>query len=218
MHTGRSCSHFQYLYFMKTVLLTTEYFGPVSSYKLMHGAELALIEHCENYQKKSYRNRCRISSPNDIVLLTVPLASGKNSKCPIAEVTISYEVDWIEAHHQSLLACYGKSPYYEYYIDDLLEILHRNYEKLIDLNTALTAYIVKYLDIETGVAPTAEYQKSVNNQTIDLRRYDYLNRSKLDIEAVSYEQVWSDRHDFRSDLSILDLLFCKGPEGILFLD
>lgn len=203
---------------MKTVLLTTEYFGPISSYKLMHELGTTFVEYCENYQKKSYRNRCRISSPNDVVLLTVPLTSGKNSKCPISEVTISYEEDWIAAHAQSLLACYGKSPYYEFYIDDLLTILNRKYERLLDLNKKLMDYLVDALDLDTLVVPTEAYQKAADDQVFDLRRHDYLNRPMLEIKAAPYTQVWSGRHGFRPDLSILDLLFCKGPEGILYLE
>ena len=202
---------------MKSVLLTTEYFGPISSYQLINRAELALVEHCENYQKKSYRNRCRILSPNDVVMLSVPLESGKNSKCPIGDVKISYDDDWITEHSQSLKACYGKSPYYEYYIDDLLDILQQKHSYLVDLNEALTTYLLKCLELETPLRRTEDFQKEVHMDTIDVRRYDYLNRSKLEIEALKYNQVWSDRHSFIADLSILDLLFCKGPEGILYL-
>jgi len=202
---------------MKNVVLTTEYFGPVSSYYLINNSNLTYIEYFENYQKKSYRNRCKLSSSSGVVLLSVPLKSGKSKQCPISEVEISYEKDWISEHLQAMLSCYGKSPFYEFYIDDIASILRAEYSTLLELNESLHEFLLKALGIETNVTPTSAYNKVYNEETLDLRKYHYSNRSKLHIEFKEYWQVWSDRQPFISDLSILDLLCCKGPEGIFFL-
>ncbi len=201
---------------MNSVLLTTEYFGPISSYRAIEQSSAAYIEYHENYQKKSYRNRCRLLSPNGVILLSIPLSSGKNSKCPIQEVTISYQNDWIAEHFQSFLSCYGKSPYYEYYIDGIMSILHQKHTRLIDLNSALLDFMVKKIGLETPIGKTSSYLKDID--ILDLRAHTYLNRSKITPPSVSYNQVWSDRYPFEQDLSILDLLFCKGPESILYLE
>ena len=41
--------------------------------------------------------------------------------------------------------------------------------------------------------------------------------SLLDIEARPYYQVFAQKHGFLPDLSIVDLLFNQGPEGVLWL-
>jgi len=202
---------------MKTVVLTTEYLGPVSSYYCMHRTGTALIEHCENYQKKSYRNRCRIATANGPVTLSVPLQGGKSSQCPIAEVAISYDTDWPTAHLQALTAAYSNSPFFEYYVPDLEAIMRQRHQYLTSLNDDLRAFVVKALQLECTVGKTTDYRREYTAETLDLRKYHYTNRSVLDIPAKPYWQVWDDRFSFQADLSIVDLLFCKGPEGILYL-
>lgn len=200
-----------------TILLTTEYLGPISSYALMSRYH-TLIEYHENYQKKSYRNRCYIATPAGVELLSVPLKSGKNSRCPISEVEISYESDWISAHLQSLSTYYGSSPYYEYYIDDITEILLQRHNHLLTLNTVLLEHLVAVLDIETHLSPTETFEKTPSLTIRDLRKHDYKGRNDVLLIEQPYQQVWFDRQPFMKDLSIVDLLFCKGPESILYLD
>lgn len=199
------------------VILPIEYFGPVSSYALMHHTDRTILECKENYQKKSYRNRSRVLSPNGVEVLSVPLKSGKNNRCPIVDVEISYENDWIAEHLQTLKTCYGGSPYFEYYIDDIQHILLEKHSSLVELNTALQNHLAVKLDVSVVYFFTEDYQK-VYPDAIDLRRMDYIKRDVPELAFQPYEQVWFDKHEFVKDLSILDLLFCKGPESILYLE
>lgn len=203
--------------FMNTVLLNTEYFGPVSSYVAKYEADHIFIEHCENYQKKSTRNRTLLLSPNGVITLSIPLTAGKNNKCPISEVEISYDQDWIEEHCQALLSCYGKSPYYEYYIDDITNILWQKNSSLLVLNNLLTNYCKKSLGIDTGLIPTENYKKQITEEGLDLRGLSFEKRKPMMPPAKQYRQVWDDRFDFVPGLSVLDLLFNHGPESGYYL-
>ena len=61
----------------KIAILTTEYMPPISSFWLMNNSDKIIIEHCENYQKKSTRNRSKILGVNGVDVLSVPLKKGK---------------------------------------------------------------------------------------------------------------------------------------------
>ena len=67
----------------KSAILTTEYLPPISSFWLMNKVEKIIMEHSENYQKKSTRNRAKIMGVNGIDILSVPLKKGKNNRMPI---------------------------------------------------------------------------------------------------------------------------------------
>lgn len=202
---------------MKSLLLTTEYMGPISSYWHVARADEAWVEAHENYQKKSYRNRCQILSPNGVQTLSVPLASGKNSKCPISEVAISYAHDWIDEHSQALLSSYGKAPYYEYYMPDIEAIWAEKKDSLLALNDHLQHYLLQRLSIDTAVTHTTSYVKDYGPEVADLRKSSYSHRAIDPNLPKPYTQVWFDRFGFQPDLSILDLLFCKGPEAGYYL-
>ena len=65
------------------MLLSTAYFPPVEYFaKIAEGFSLSpdsvkpsviYIEACENYQKQSYRNRCRFYAENGVQNLTFPI-------------------------------------------------------------------------------------------------------------------------------------------------
>ncbi|MFA6351435.1 MAG: WbqC family protein, partial [Bacteroidales bacterium] len=63
---------------MDTVWLSTAYFGPTHYFDLIKKAEVVWVEACENYQKQSYRNRCRILSANGPITLSIPIKKGRS--------------------------------------------------------------------------------------------------------------------------------------------
>jgi len=160
---------------MKSVVLTTEYLGPISSYYCKNRCEAVMVEHHENYQKKSYRNRCRIATANGLALLSVPLQGGKSSQCPIAEVAVAYDTDWPTEHLQALTAAYSSSPYFEYYIPEMAAILQRKHTSLLSLNNALQAFVLKAWQLDVKIKPTTNYNRDYSEDVIDLRKYHYTN-------------------------------------------
>ncbi len=200
----------------KTAILTTEYLPPISSFWLMNRCSEVLIEHCENYQKKSTRNRSKILAVNGIDILSVPLQKGKNSRMPITEVEISYESEWVANHLHAIKSAYGNAPYFEYYFDDIERILKHGHNKLIDLNAALVQFLIKSFDLETNIKTSKEYLRDYPND-VDIRKMGFNKREIEGFVPKSYNQVFEEKHDFVEDLSAFDLLMCKGPEGVLWL-
>jgi hypothetical protein len=204
------------------ILIETQYIPTIAFYSLLYKSDVMLIDKHENYHKGSFRNRCEILSSQGRISLSVPLQSGKNNQLPIEEVRINNEENWQVNHLRSIKSCYGKSPYYEYYYPIVEEILSKEYEFLFQLNQIFIERFAKVLDIQGKISFT-EIFRSESNSSIQLKR-DFISpkarlRQQIDseIELKPYDQVFSDELEFESNLSILDLIFCLGPEAILYL-
>lgn len=231
-------------------LLSTAYFPPISYFAAiaqeMEGlirtgddrknilpsplsSSVVFIETCENYQKQSYRNRCRFYGADGVQTLSFPIVHDNGThKNLISEVKVDYRKPWVLQHKRAITSAYGTSAYFEYYQDELFNILDAHPEKVIDLNTALLKFFLEKIGIKADIHFTEEFcmdgSVSLNGQKIaceDLREVIHPKRqnnilSDLELEKP-YFQVFSPKHGFKPDLSIMDLLFNEGPDSILFL-
>lgn len=174
------------------------------------------IEASEHYQKKSYRNKCRLLGPNGIRSFSIPLIKGKHNGTSIREVKISYDENWSS---QLLKLCgsnYRKSPYYDFIIDELSLILKKNHEHLFDLNMELLHWIIRFLELDCEVQFTTEYHKQLGDDIFDMREY-FKPGKPLNSPQTAYPQVFIEKHGFVPNLSILDMLFCCGRESLNYL-
>lgn len=178
------------------------------------------IEACENFQKQSYRNRCRLYGAEGVQTLSFPiLHEGGTHKIPISEIKIDYKTPWVQQHERAIISAYGMSAYFDYYKDELFAILEAGHERLFDLNLALMRFFIEKTGIMVDLRLTEDYEREP--QMEDLREVIHPKRpntilSELDLEKP-YFQVFAPKYGFQSDLSIMDLLFNEGPDSILFL-
>lgn len=179
------------------------------------------IEACENFQKQSYRNRCRFYGADGVQTLSFPIKhEGGTHKIPISEIKIDYKTPWVQQHERAIESAYRTSAYFEYYQDELFAILEHGYEKLFDLNMALIRFFIEKTGIMVDIRQTDDYC-AVPAGVEDLREMIHPKRpnnilADLKLEKP-YFQVFSRKHGFQSDLSIMDLLFNEGPDSILYL-
>ena len=192
------------------VLLPTSYFGPSSYYKLINSGT-AYIEVYETYQKRSIRNRCQILTANGPVKLSVPLAKGKTLS-PIMSTKIAYEFPWVDEHLKSIASAYNSSPYIDYYLPSIEEILRTSPDTLFGLNRTIIDWVSHTFHL-AEVRYTKEFHPSYPDNSLDLR---YKPASYL-AEIESYDQVFKAKYGYVAGLSILDLIFNVGPETELFL-
>lgn len=219
------------------IVLSTAYMAPVAYYAVMMHGENVCIEAHENYQKQSYRNRCIVGSEQGSQCLSVNVVAG-NSKQLITDVQISDHADWQHQHEEALATNYGNSPFYEYYIDELLEMLHKGHDgTLFSLNENMRRKLCELIGMEDRVSYTDDYVVTTATEEtpvvlsaqgqeeplIDLRTTLHPKRP-LELAVpqfcpISYYQISGvgGRQPFMPNLSILDLLFNMGPESILVL-
>ena len=178
------------------------------------------IEACENFQKQSYRNRCRFYGAEGVQTLSFPiLHEGGTHKIPISEIKIDYKTPWVQQHERAIISAYGMSAYFDYYKDELFAILEAGHERLFDLNLALMRFFIEKTGIMVDLRLTEDYEREP--QMEDLREVIHPKRpntilSELDLEKP-YFQVFAPKYGFQSDLSIMDLLFNEGPDSIIYL-
>ena len=173
-----------------------------------------LIEACESFQKQSYRNRCRICAADGPQILQVPiLHSGSRL---IRDIRIDYSKSWQHLHRHAISTAYGPSPFYQYYWDSLDAILSRNHEYLFDLNLEMTDKLLKLLHLRTPVALTTDYEPNPTGK-VDMRSAISPKKEPAGSSFKDYYQVFNSRLGFIPNLSIIDLLFCEGPEATAYL-
>ena len=193
------------------MIIETQYLPPIDTFILASKYRTICIEAHENYQKKSFRNRANIIGANGILSLSVPLKKGKHNQKSIREVEISYTESWPKIHIQSIISAYQSSPYFEFYCDPIFDIIKGEEKYLYPLNVKLLKTITSLLDIE--VQETKSYEFEVEN---DFRSKIVPNSFPL-MHQKSYQQVFSEKFDFIPHVSIIDALFCLGPELKLYL-
>ena len=229
-------------------LLSTAYFPPVSYFAAMAeemeglsnrldgssslelSPSVVYIEACENYQKQSYRNRCRFYAADGVQALTFPVVhEGGTHKLPISEIKVDYSTPWLQQHERAIVSAYRTSAYFEYYQDELFGILESRPERLFDLNMALIRFFTEKTGLCVDIRVTEDYSRDGavlqpdGSETLcdDLREKIHPKRtnnilSDLGLEKP-YFQVFSGKYGFQPDLSIMDLLFNEGPDSILYL-
>lgn len=209
---------------MTTALLQTTYFGPVQWYQKLKRYDHCVIEQYDSYQKQTYRNRCVIATANGLQALTVPVEVG-GKKEEVREVRISDHNQWRRVHWNALQSAYSESPFFEYYADDIRPFFEQKYEFLIDFNEAIRQKMCELLDIETSVSYSSGFRvhgsgfKVQGSGFMDFREVIHAKHPQDDPEFQprSYWQVFQHRYGFQPNLSILDLLFCMGPEAVFYL-
>ena len=199
-----------------SVVLSTSYFPPASYFAVMAQVDRVYLEACENYQRQTYRNRCTLLAANGTETLSVPVEHSDSVKIPIRQVRIACHMPWQNKHFRALESAYRRSPFYEYYVDDLKPFFEEKPDSLYDHNTQITSVLCELIGLDITLKNTTSYQTALPSGTLDGRALSHPNSSGNDSDSLfrpePYEQVFSLRHGFRANMSILDVIFHLGPD------
>jgi hypothetical protein len=146
-------------------------------------------------------------------MLIVPVKHYHRHK-PVKDVEIDYGFAWQKQHLKSLQTAYGKAPYYAYYIDDIKKILLSKPRYLFDLNELLLTKCLEFLNVEKKIFTTDGYIEVPESGVFDLR--DVIHPKKkgaefFEMKSVDYFQVFG--RNFERYISVIDLIFCEGPNA-----
>lgn len=198
-------------------IFSTAYFPPVSYFSEIKKADSVIIEKNENYNRQSYRNRCRILSSNGILTLSVPVVKEKNKKIKITNVKIDYSTEWQRQHIFAIVSAYGKSPFFTYYSDLILEPIRKKQEYLFELNENILKILLEIIGLKNNISFSDFFRKEMGSIN-DFRNIIHPKQKIISaFHPKPYIQTFSDRFSFVSDLSILDLVFNTGPEAKKYL-
>ena len=220
---------------LDTSLLSTAYLPSIEYFAAIANSRKAEIESGEMYQKQSYRTRCHINGANGLLVLTLPVLrsaakeqESSSHKLPTAELLIDYSQPWLMQHKRALEAAYMSSPFFEYYMDDLYQILDSGETSLLKMNTNLTLKIAELIGIETPITLTdgnfilPHSAELAEKGITDLRESIHPKKPAQLLQQLQlnkpYWQVFTNKQGFVPNLSVLDLLFNEGPNSISYLE
>ncbi len=175
-------------------------------------ADKLLIETSEHYQKRSFRNKFFSLSAQGVQSFSIPLRKGKHQQKSIREIEIAYDEDWVTRLERHVRTNYGSAPYFSYYFDSFIKIAQSRYIYLFELNLAWLNYINSALKLDITIEFTSDYISVYPEADIDIRVLSTSQTNLSKYQGIVYEQVHSDRQGFTPNLSIVDALFCLGPQ------
>lgn len=194
-------------------VFSSRYAGSVYYYAAMLRYGKVAIDLSEPFDKHhKHLNRMDIVGTNGCQQLSASLQK-PNRRMAVGEVELSSHGNWRHTHWGALFSAYGRTPFFDYFADDLKQIYtDESIQTIASLNLTLHAAVVDFLDldIETVV---------IDNKN-DLAASDALNlRDGVLTEQTlePYYQIWSSKFGFQPNQSILDLLFNVGREAVFVL-
>ena len=195
-------------------VLTIAYFPPIEYFALLAKYSSVYVEACENYQKQSWRNRCRILSAGGPQDLNFPVKHvGGTFSLPIREIEVDYSTPWVQKTERCIDAAYHSSAWFDYYRDPLFAILDAQPRTLWELDLEILRFLMQKFGLKTEIIPTEAY--AAEHVDIHPKRPNAILR-ELGLERPYY-QVFSDRFGFVPGLSAMDLLFNEGPGALDYI-
>jgi hypothetical protein len=189
-----------------------QYFPPITLFSTLYSETYVYFDIYEIYRKMSFRNRCLIAGAEGIISLSVPLKDGRNQLLPVNEVRISETENWQARHFKSICSAYNRSPFFEYYADELETLYQERFSHLVEWNLSCLNWLHKklYWPAEIRFTDSAvsfgDADQGDRRNRVLPKNYDHWN-------PVKYRQVFEERTGFFPNLSVLDLLFNTGKQA-----
>lgn len=224
-------------YFGSRAAMPPRYFGNVAYYLTVtaHAGD-AFMRSDKLFDKRQKSvHRCDIAGRNGIEQLTVPVSKPHGiPKATWADVAVSSHGNWWHVHLETLKTAYGRSPFFEFYIDKFLPFFTADvvekYPSIVQLDSAIDAKIREILLLPAAIeAPTdafaCEYlsdfkaESNISNTSASAGIVSKISPTDVNFPALiePYWQLSAVNHGFLSNLSILDLIFNLGPSAPLYL-
>lgn len=204
MEESRRCIH-------GALSLPPRYYGSTAYYALVASAPASRMDFNLLYDKRMKEaHRCEIADKEGRARLTACIGKPHGiERATWADVPLSPHNRWWHTHRVTLESAYGRTPFFEFYIDRFLPFLTdgvtERYPTLRALDEAIDAEIRRILLLP---APS---EFSENSEISEI------SENSEHSDALPYWQVRADRLGFIGGLSVLDLIFNLGPEAALHI-
>lgn len=226
----------------KTVAISQSNYIPWRGYfRLIHHADAFVLYDDMQYTKRDWRNRNKISTPNGLKWLTVPVSVKGKYHQSIYETQVSSH-NWAKKHFQTIHHSYKNSPWYKQYAPQV-NSLYQEAEalnNLSDINQLFLQELCKLLNINTHFYRSSEFELNPGKtekllgicKQLDANVYlsgpaakSYLDvtqfsNNNISTRWLSYDNLQPYKQKskpFEPFVSILDLLFNTGPEAMSYI-
>lgn len=219
---------------MQIAIHQPNYLPWIGFFDKMDKADKFVLLDTANHSKSGFTNRNKIKTPQGPYWLTVPI---KTKEIPINEIAIDNKQNWKRQHWKMIESNYKKCRYWNDLKDGFAKLYETDWDKIVDLNTAIILHIKALLTIDTEIILESDLQKKFgngNSRNVNIVKHlngtvyisgtgakvynDESEFKKHNIKLIYqqfkhpvYEQRWG---EFCPNLSIIDLLFHCGPNAI----
>jgi len=184
---------------------------PAAYFAMATNGVLAINIH-ERYVKQNLRTRCHILSPNGVVALVIPVAHQDLNNSLVKDVRISHKENWQRRHFRTIKTCYGRSPYFEFFEDDLINLYSSIPEYLWEFNLTTIRFLFDSMGLPNQIKVLEDEIEDAPKTSIS----DFSLPEQI-AQQPPYMQVFRDRFPFISGLSALDLVMNLGPASVSYL-
>lgn len=198
------------------VLMHPTYFPNVAHGVLLYGGATVVFENEDHFQKQTLRNRAYICGANGKQSLVVPVkhAPGTGHR-KYKDVRIEYAFDWQKNHQKTIETAYRSAAFYEFYEDLIRDFFKKRPAYLIDLNYGSIDLISSLLKVSLPKVKTDSYEEPA--QGYNDYRHLVNCKTPTGYNHPPYYQLFSEKHGFLENLSLIDLIFNEGTRAIDYI-
>ena len=197
-----------------SVVLPPQFFGSIAYYALLASYRHVYIHDGMRFDKRfKSTHRTTIADTRGILDLTVPVTKPhSSSQATWNDISVSPHGAWWNVHLTALESSYGRTPFFEFYIDSLMPVFGAGVcgRPITELDALADETVRKLLYLDHEVTHLNE--RDIPDHAVDMRQ-----TIPDTPQHHQYYQVRAGKLGFISGLSILDLLFNIGPEAPLYL-
>lgn len=196
---------------MSRVAIDLHFLPNLEFFAAIAEADELLLFPKDRYQRQSYFNRTRIRLANKVETLSIPI-QGRRPRLPIEQIKIDFTQNWQAVHLRGIQSGYGKAPFLEYYFPYFQEIYESEETSLWNFNLRLLTMCLKLLRWPARL--TVFKDQVLPLDVMDIRG-QIMPSSPFSTRNYYLPETYTQLFglDFEPNLSILDLLFCTGPES-----
>jgi hypothetical protein len=228
---------------MKVVILQPSYIPWRGYFHQIAKADLFVFCDDVQYDKRGWRNRNRIKTPQGPIWLTIPVLSKgvQTSHIPILQIQICWDKNWNQDHWRAIQQAYQKTPYFKDYAPLLEDFYQSRPRLLIDLTIPLSIALAEALGLNrTRFIRSSQIPDITGNKTdrlINILKVvggthyitgpmarDYIEEEKfkdagifleyMDYDYPEYPQLYP---PYNPRISIIDLLFMTGRKAFSYI-
>ena len=202
----------------KSLLLPPRLFATVGHYAMLASCGSVTIDCAMRFDKRRKEvHRYEIADTRGRLHLTVPVSKPESSSEALwSDIKVSAHGDWWNVHLTALESAYGRTPWFEFYVDSFLPLFRRrsgsDSESITSLCEQADSIVRSLAGIDTPVAYRHTPDTPLPDDVTDMRR-----EPAPSVGEMEYWQVRADRLGFIPDMSLLALLVNHGPETPLIL-
>lgn len=193
------------------MILPISLWGSIEYVKVLNVHKNICLDIHEHFPKQTHRNRFELTGIAGRMSLTLPVIKAQGSKTATGDVEITSDKNERLKLWRTLTANYASSPYFDHYESDLKTLFLQPNENLAQHTLDVIQFLSEVWSLNLEISFTTSFHPYT---TDDIRLHDFLGEREMNV----YTQVLFDStSEFKSNLSILDLLLNEGPMGKKFL-